>query len=80
MAVFVDQWQTLIGAAMGGVIALFIATVVAGNQRWRDLRMAAARVAPQVRRFPDNEPLILLQHGASGLPVGEACQNARQPC
>lgn len=45
MIEFLDKWQTLIGAAVGGLIGLLAALIVAHDARYREERSAAMLIS-----------------------------------
>ncbi|MFM0095625.1 hypothetical protein PQQ87_08430 [Paraburkholderia nemoris] len=51
MVAFLDKWQTLIGAAIGGGMGAAGALIVAWNATRRERRIAATMVLPEVMSF-----------------------------
>jgi hypothetical protein len=48
---WLDHWQTLLGAAVGGVMGVAGALIVAGAQRRREQRVAAGMVLPDLQQL-----------------------------
>ena len=51
MADWLMEWQTLVGAVIGGIMALVVALVVSRSGRWREFTAAASHVSMEFETY-----------------------------
>ncbi len=58
MIEWLTSWQTLVGAGLGGVFALFVALIVGANERWRELQSALAHLTLELQQYASSADAI----------------------